>query len=420
MTLTVGATVIGMPELAASLGDPAVVVVDARSAGAFNGWRLAGEARGGHIRGAVDFPLAWTRRLDAQGLRPILATKGITTRKTVVVYDAGGGGESRALAEWLERLGYADVRVYVPGLRDWAADERLPMDRLPRYERLVPPAWLNQVLLGRQPATASGAGFKVLEAGWQQSGHDEYAQAHLPGACYLDLAALEELPVWNCKPPRDLEAVLLRHGITHRTTVVLYGKNQMAAARAVALLMYAGVEDVRLLNGGFRAWQDAGYGVEQGVNDPAPVPSFGTTVPANPRFLIDMAGAKAILAAEDGLLVSIRSWAEHVGQTSGYPYVEKKGRIPGDVWGHSGSHAHALEDFRNPDGTMRNYHEIAANWAAWGITPDKRVAFYCGTGWRASEAFFAAYLMGWPNIAVYDGGWFEWSLDPTNPVISPS
>src|SRR5437773_825026 len=49
--------------------------------------------------------------------------------------------------------------------------------------------------------------------------------------------------------------------------------------------------------------------------------------------------------------------------------------------------------------------------------PDKCVAFYCGTGWRASETWCYAYLMGWPRIAVYDGGWFEWSQDPiSNPI----
>ncbi|MEJ2559104.1 MAG: rhodanese-like domain-containing protein, partial [Anaerolineae bacterium] len=45
-----------------------------------------------------------------------------------------------------------------------------------------------------------------------------------------------------------------------------------------------------------------------------------------------------------------------------------------------------------------------------------RVAFYCGTGWRASETFFYAHLMGWPHVAVYDGGWFEWSRDESNPI----
>jgi thiosulfate/3-mercaptopyruvate sulfurtransferase len=45
------------------------------------------------------------------------------------------------------------------------------------------------------------------------------------------------------------------------------------------------------------------------------------------------------------------------------------------------------------------------------------VAFYCGTGWRASETWFYAFLQDWPRIAVYDGGWFEWSQDPVNNPI---
>jgi thiosulfate/3-mercaptopyruvate sulfurtransferase len=65
---------------------------------------------------------------------------------------------------------------------------------------------------------------------------------------------------------------------------------------------------------------------------------------------------------------------------------------------------------------MRSYHEIASLWQSQGITPDKNVGIYCGTGWRASEAFFYAYLMGRQNIAVFDGGWLEWSQDVTNPI----
>ena len=71
-----------------------------------------------------------------------------------------------------------------------------------------------------------------------------------------------------------------------------------------------------------------------------------------------------------------------------------------------------MQHYRNVDNTMRAYPEITANWAEAGITADKWVAFYCGTGWRASETWFYAYLQGWQRIAVYDGGWFEWSQDP--------
>ena len=76
-----------------------------------------------------------------------------------------------------------------------------------------------------------------------------------------------------------------------------------------------------------------------------------------------------------------------------------------------------MQHYRNVDNTMRAYPEIAANWAEAGITADKWVAFYCGTGWRASETWFYAYLQGWDRIAVYDGGWFEWSQDPVNNPI---
>ena len=75
-----------------------------------------------------------------------------------------------------------------------------------------------------------------------------------------------------------------------------------------------------------------------------------------------------------------------------------------------------MQDFRNPDDTLRNHRDIAALWRGWNIEPQHRISFYCGTGWRASEAFFAAYLMGYENISVYDGGWYEWSADENNPV----
>jgi thiosulfate/3-mercaptopyruvate sulfurtransferase len=142
------------------------------------------------------------------------------------------------------------------------------------------------------------------------------------------------------------------------------------------------------------------------------------SIPQRPEIIVDIEEAKAILADPEGAaLVSVRTWKEHTGQVSGYNYIEPKGRIAGDVWGNCGSDAYHMQHYRNVDNTMRPYPEIAANWAEAGITPDKWVAFYCGTGWRASETWFYAYLMGWERIAVYDGGWFEWSQDPTNNAI---
>jgi molybdopterin synthase sulfurtransferase len=123
----------------------------------------------------------------------------------------------------------------------------------------------------------------------------------------------------------------------------------------------------------------------------------------------------ARVVAGDNAVVSVQSWAEYIGVTSGYDYIKPKGRIARAVWGQAGTVPQRMDAYRNVDHTMRNYHEITANWQAWGVTSNTRVTFYCGTGWRASEAFFAAYLMGWSDIAVYDGGWWAWSQDPTRP-----
>jgi thiosulfate/3-mercaptopyruvate sulfurtransferase len=174
------------------------------------------------------------------------------------------------------------------------------------------------------------------------------------------------------------------------------------------------VSDVRLLDGGYTAWIRAGYPVESGANKPNSAGRFGQG--GRPETIIDTVEVKARLADEAAVLVSVRTWAEYTGQTSGYPFIQAKGRIAGALWGQAGSDPQHMEAYRNSDNTMRDYHEIAAFWRARGITPDKKVTFSCGTGWRAAEAFFSAYLMGWPRIAVYDGGWLEWSLDKDNPV----
>ena len=163
---------------------------------------------------------------------------------------------------------------------------------------------------------------------------------------------------------------------------------------------------------------DAGLPIETTANEPSPVADHGLAIPERPELLLDIDDAKAIIADPDGAaLVSVRTWREHIGAVSGYNYIGPAGRIKGDVWGNCGSDAYHMQHYRNVDNTMRAYPEIVAHWAENGITPDKHVAFYCGTGWRAAETWFYADLLGWPRIAVYDGGWYEWSQDPLNNPI---
>jgi thiosulfate/3-mercaptopyruvate sulfurtransferase len=416
-------------ELARRLDDPELTIVDVRPLTAYNGWRVGDEARGGHIPGAVGFPIAWLDSVDDPEIERLLREKGIVDRNEIAVYGQDAN-DARRLVSRLALTG-VPARALEAGFGAWAADPSLPIERLPRYDKLVHIEWLGHVLAGGRPEAAPDGPFRLFHVNFGVP--EEYEEGHIPGALYLDTNSLEDPADWNRRSPEELDAAVRRLGITSDTTVVLYGRDtvgdanekwpgrragQIAATRALMILRYAGVDDVRLLDGGYDWWVRAGYPIETTIRCPSPVASFGIRIPLRPDVIVDIEEAKQILADQDGAaLVSVRTWKEHTGKVSGYNYIGPAGRIAGDVWGNCGSDAYHMQHYRNVDNTMRAYPEIAVNWAEAGITPDKWVAFYCGTGWRASETWFYAYLQGWERIAVYDGGWLEWSSDPANNPI---
>ena len=434
MTLTQLPTPIGptitAAELRNRLGDPELTIVDLRPLAAYNGWRLREEPRGGHVPGAAAFPLAWLGTVDEPEIRRLLTEKRAVAGREVVVYGYDAE-DARTFAARAADLGLDRVRVFEDGWLAWSADPSLPVEKLAHHEQLVHTAWLREVLDGGRPEAPPAERWRLFHVNFGVP--DEYAENHIPGAGYLDTNWLEDPATWNRRSPEELEAALRALGITHDTTVILYGRDtegaanekwpgrragQIAATRAAMILHYAGVDDIRILDGGYDWWVRDGNALTVEAVEPTPVAAFGIPIPRRPSTIVDLPEAKQILADQSGAaLVSIRTWREHIGAVSGYNYIGPAGRIAGDVWGNCGTDAYHMQHYRNVDNTMRPYPEITANWAEAGITPDKWVAFYCGTGWRASETWFYALLQDWPRIAVYDGGWFEWSQDPVNNPI---
>jgi len=411
--------------LVQSLADPEHTLLDVRPMAAYNGWALNGESRGGHIPGAKSIPLEWTQYMD---WIEVVDDKQIDADAPITVYGYNDD-ESADMAGKLSRLGFEDIRLYEGFTHDWTPDPDRPLNRLSRYRQLVHPAWVRDLITGQQPPHVEGENVVLCHAHFDY--RTDYENGHIPGAIPLNTNWLESMETWNRRSPDELQKQLEALGIRHDSTVVVYGRfsfpsyendfpaqsaGHLGAMRCAALMLYAGVHDVKVLNGGMNRWEEAGFEVSTEDTPPEPVDDFGIDVPAHPEYMVDLEEAKALLDSDEGDLVSVRSWAEFIGERSGYHYIDATGRIPGAVFGNCGSDAYHMENYRNFDYTTREFQEIDQTWREGGIVPEKHIAFYCGTGWRASEAFMNAYLMGWPRISVYDGGWYEWSSTPDCPI----
>lgn len=397
-------------ELSANIGDDKWVVVDTRDNNAFNGWALDGVKRGGHIEGAVDFSANWLG-VEKEGKEAILDealnTKGINTEKNVVLYDANGS-DSKSVADYLSGKGYENIYVY--DVNEWASDDKNPMVQFPGYEMLVPASAVKSLIDGETTETfADGKNVKMIEASWGEE-KESYINGHIPGAVHINTDSIEPPPAWMLADDEALLKVMLDNGINKNDTVIVSGAAQMAAYRVALVLRYAGVEDVRVLNGGTAAWTNAGYELETTSNAPAPISDFGGEFPGNPDIVDTISELQEQLKSESFTLVDNRTMDEFIGKTSGYSYHDKMGRIPGAIFGYAGkSDSNSLDYFRNIDDTMRNADEIIAMWKNEGIDVKNHLAFMCGSGWRAAEVLYYANVAGLDDVSLYSDGWIGWS-----------
>lgn len=407
---------IATKELQDKLSDDSWVVVDTRINDAFNGWKLDEVERGGHIKGAVDFSANWLT-VDSKDkektLDKALETKGIEKDKNIVLYDANGK-DAKEVANYLSEKGYKNLYTY--NVADWAKDESLPMESYENYEMIVPATIVNDILDGKKPETFENSkNIKIVEASWGEES-EAYSKGHVPTSVHINTDTVEPPPQWMLASDEELAKFANDYGFTKDDTVIVTGPDVMASYRVAVVLRYIGINDVRVLNGGNNAWTSAGYELETKSNKPVAGNYFGATIPANPDLIDTQVELKEMLKDSNNVLVDNRSWDEYIGKISGYSYHDKKGRIPGAVYGYAGTSATTLEDYRNIDNTMRNADEIKALWKDAGIDTNKHLMFMCGSGWRAAEVLTYANVMGFDNTSLYSDGWIGWSNDTSNPT----
>jgi thiosulfate/3-mercaptopyruvate sulfurtransferase len=165
-------------------------------------------------------------------------------------------------------------------------------------------------------------------------GHQQYQISHIPGARYLDLN-------------QDLSAPVERHGGRHplpdftklaeklgaigvnfqETLVVAYDDSRLAfAARLWWLLRYMGHDKVALLDGGWKAWQAAGYP----VTDAIPTPQPETFVPQlRSDWVVNIDTLKVRKDLPDVVVIDSRESDRYLGKQE--PIDPIAGHIPGAI-----------------------------------------------------------------------------------------
>jgi thiosulfate/3-mercaptopyruvate sulfurtransferase len=250
----------------------------------------------------------------------------------------------------------------------------------------------------------------LLDVRWHLAGPpgiEAYRKGHLPGAVFVDLdrdlagppgpAGRHPLPAKD-----TFQEAMQRAGVTSDRLVVVYDNaDSTAAARAWWTLRYFGHRQVRVLDGGYRAWIESGQPVTTATADPRP-----GDFTARPGRLpvLDADGAAAL--AGDGVLLDARAGERYRGEVE--PVDPVAGHIPGAV------SAPTVGNI-GVDGRFLPADLLRERFAKLGATDAVDVGVYCGSGVTAAHEVLALTIAGVP-AALYVGSWSNWVAAGTRPI----
>jgi thiosulfate/3-mercaptopyruvate sulfurtransferase len=255
---------------------------------------------------------------------------------------------------------------------------------------LVSPEWLAQ-----HPEV------RTLDLRWP-GGRAKYEQGHIPKAACVDLdrdLSQPGGPGRHPLPPEEaFAATLARLGIGPATKVVIYDDGPGAiAARLWFMLRIAGHDDVSLLDGGLKAWTDAGLPLtqEEPRIDPAPTRTI--------RFdRMRIVGREQVETRGQTPVLDARAPERYRGETE--PIDKRAGHIPGAFNAPFANNLDGRGRFKPPEELRKLYEKYSAPILS------------CGSGVTACHDAFAIELAGLPPARVYVGSWSDWSSDPARPI----
>lgn len=243
-------------------------------------------------------------------------------------------------------------------------------------------------------------------------GRSAYEAGHLPGAVFVDFKAdLTDPPQEHGgrSPLPSAERVAKRFGelgIDRTSTVVVYeDTNGPAASRLWWVLKYIGVEDVKVLDGGYEAWVQAGLS----VTEVKPEPTVHEWKPdVHEDWVVDVHTVRDVVnGTRKAKLVDSRDASQYLGLES--PFDPVAGHIPGAVhlfW----------KDGLDVDGTWKSSAALAERFGE--LSKEEELIVYCGSGISATPNILALKEAGYSNVKLYAGSWSDWISYRDNPVAT--
>ena len=242
-------------------------------------------------------------------------------------------------------------------------------------------------------------------------GRRTYEEAHIPGADFLDLQGEFSDATTRLRfmmpATAQLETAFGRHGLGADSRVVLYSIGTMMwATRFWWMLRSLGFDQAAVLDGGFDKWMAEGQPTESGPARGYPPATFKAA--PRPGFFVDKRAVLAATKERGTVIVNALGPQFHKGlDPSRYG---RPGRVPGSV----NVPAATLVNAAGKDFTA--LVDAEAQFAAQGVTRDKRVICYCGGGISATIDLFLLHQLGHAALTLYDGSMGEWAKDPSLPI----
>jgi thiosulfate/3-mercaptopyruvate sulfurtransferase len=246
-----------------------------------------------------------------------------------------------------------------------------------------------------------------IRGGKDEAGKTPYELGHIAGSLSAPYSKWRGPPDNPGKLPsaEALTQLVQSLGIDANTPVVVVssGANETdfgAAARVYWTLKVAGLHDVSLLNGGFKAWRAADGAVTTAARSVAP---SNYQVRIDPRLIASQEEVLQATRESSVSLLDARPVAFFTGQTR-----HAAAKTPGTLVG-AKNVDHSVW-FKRGSGALLPAADIQRIAAEQGVRTDVPTVSFCNTGhWAATNWFVLSEVLGHPDVKLYPESVVGWS-----------